>query len=124
VAAPFSFSIHYLVFRTPSNIPTVDISVCYSTFWLQSEFTVSMKKTQITTPTAKLHAIPLSFQSKMLGYGKQHIVAPHFSFLPVHMCTKAQPTKIYKEKMATVSNTLTNVSNILLLLSTVLIVLQ
>ena len=53
VAATFSFSIHYPVFRNPSNIPTVDISVCYSTFWLQSEFTVSMEKTQITTPTGE-----------------------------------------------------------------------
>jgi hypothetical protein len=58
----------------------------------------------------------------MVGYGKQQIVAPHFYFLPVHMCTKVQPTMIDKEKMATVSNTLTNVSNILLLLSTVLTV--
>jgi hypothetical protein len=58
----------------------------------------------------------------MVGYGKQHIVAPYFSFLQVHMCTEVQPTMIHKEKMATVSNTLTNVSNIPLSLSTVLTV--
>ena len=55
----------------------------------------------------KLQTIPLSFQSKMVGYDKQHIVAPYFSFLPFHMCTKVQTMTIHKEKMATVSITLT-----------------
>jgi len=58
----------------------------------------------------------------MAGYGKHHILAPYFAFLPVHMCTKVQPTMIHKEKMSTVSNMLINVCNLLLLLSTVLIV--
>jgi hypothetical protein len=49
VAAKFSFSIHYSLCRNSSNNPTVDIFVCYSTFWLQSEFTVSMKKNETIT---------------------------------------------------------------------------
>jgi len=81
-----------------------------------------MKKTQITTLTGETATIPLSFQSKMVGYDKQHIVAPYFSFLPFHMRTKVQTTTIHKEKMATVSNTPTTVCNVPLLLSTVLIV--